>query len=125
MIAAVATRKCRDVDMLAAKSVKSAKLAVGTDLSSASEMNTAHNKALTLVLDKQAPVRKKMVTIRASQPWFSDETHMAKRAAVRRWSIIGLTVNKEVYLNARTFRNGLLDPKHLTTTTNSLRLVEL
>jgi len=108
----VTTRKCRDVDMSAVKADISAKLSVDANVSSASELTTVYNETLTSVLDKHAPVRKKMVTIRASQPWFADEIHKAKRAkraAERRWRNTGLTVHKEIYLNARTHYNGLLD----------------
>ena len=95
---AVTTRKCRDINMSAVKSDISAKLSVDADLSSASEPSNIYNEALTSVLDKHAPGSRMMVTIRASQPWFSDEIDVAKRAkhdAERRWRNIGLTIHKE------------------------------
>ena len=108
----VTTRKCRDVDMSAIKSDLSAKLSLVVKVSSTPELTTIYNKTLTSVLDKHAPAKKKMVTIRASQPWFSDQIHKAKRdkrAAERRWRNTALTVHKEIYLNARTHYNCLLD----------------
>ena len=68
-----------------------------------------------------------IVAIRASQPQFSEEIHIAKHAAARQWRNTGLTVHKEIYLNARTHYNGLLDAakKHPTTITKSLGLADI
>ena len=108
-----AVQDVSNVDISAVKSDISAKLSVDGDLSSASELTNIYNEALAIVLDKHTPpVRKMMVITRASQSWFRDDidiAKLAKRAAERRRRNSGLTVHKEICLNARTRCNGLLD----------------
>ena len=51
---------------------------------SVEDLTNHYNSALTTVLDKHAPARVKMVTIRPKQPWFSDDLYGAKCEKVRR-----------------------------------------
>ena len=82
---------------------------------SVEDLTNHYNSALTTVLDKHAPARVKMVTIRPKQPWFSDDLYGSKcekRKWERKWRDTNLTVHYDLFKTARTkFNNMLLQAK--------------
>ena len=82
---------------------------------SVEDLTNHYNSALTKVLDKHAPARVKMETIRPKQPWFSDDLYGAKREKrkwERKWRDTNLTVHYDLFKTARTkFNNMLLQAK--------------
>ena len=108
----VTTRKLRSVDITRVKSDISEKVVAASDEQSTAALTDRHNQLLSAILENHAPARKKTVTIRRKQPWFSDELYTAKcnkRIAERTWRRTGLTVHKEIYHNSRTCYNNMLD----------------
>ena len=82
---------------------------------SVEDLTNHYNSALTTVLDKHAPARVKMVTIRPKQPWFSDDLSRAKcekRKWEWKWTDTNLAVHYDLFKTARTkFNNMLLQAK--------------
>ena len=59
-----------------------------------------YNTTLTSLLNDHAPIRKKAVTLRPANPWFTPEIQMEKvtrRRLERRWRKTRLTVDRELY----------------------------
>jgi len=68
------------------------------------ELADAYN-AMSEVLDKHAPVKKKTVTIHPVAPWYNDDIGAAKkerRHAERVWRTSGLTVHEQIYHDAKS-----------------------
>ena len=72
---AVSARMCRYIDISAVKSDMSVKSLSAVDLSSACELTPLYNNTLASVLDRRAAAQKTILTIGASQPWFSDQVY--------------------------------------------------
>jgi hypothetical protein len=65
---------------------------------------TQYNTGLVCELEKNAPLLKKLVTIRPDNPWETDEIRDARRFSrkmERRWRSRGLVIDKECYLSSR------------------------
>ena len=91
----VNTRKLRGVDQVTISEDISA-ISISDD-DDVSVLTDHYHRSLSTILDKHAPVRTKMVSIRPSQPWFTDELHAAKlekRKCERKWRKTGLTIHK-------------------------------
>ena len=60
-----------------------------------------YDNILKSLLESHAPVQKKVVTLRASSPWFTDEIDklkVMKRRLERRWRANKLPVDREKYV---------------------------
>ncbi|EFX76829.1 hypothetical protein DAPPUDRAFT_322065 [Daphnia pulex] len=58
-----------------------------------------YNTGFTEVLDKHAPLQKKVFTIRPDNPWKNEDIALTRkkvRRLKRRWRTTGLTINKEI-----------------------------
>ena len=63
-----------------------------------------YNTSIAHVLEKHAPLIKKIVTIRSDNPWLTDEIRLARRRArklERRWRLRGLEFDKEELMISR------------------------
>ena len=61
-----------------------------------------YNTVLSELLDKHAPLKKRMITLRPAAPWYTDAIRTEKRKRrklERRWRASGLTVHRELYVN--------------------------
>ena len=61
-----------------------------------------YNTVLSELLEKHAPLKKHMVTLRPAALWYTDAIRTEKRKRrklERRWRASGLTVHREVYVN--------------------------
>jgi hypothetical protein len=70
-----------------------------------------YNNTLSNLLDKHAPLKTKVITIRPITPWYSDEIHAAKaerRKCEARWRESGLTVHRQIYKEARNKVTSLI-----------------
>jgi len=70
-----------------------------------------YNSTLSEILEKHAPIKKRMVTIHPDAPWIDDEIKQKKREkrkAERNWRRTGLTVHKEIYIDERKHLNILI-----------------
>jgi hypothetical protein len=70
-----------------------------------------YNRTLSELIDKHAPLRKRVVTIRPVSLWYNQEIHAAKinrRKCEARWRKTGLTVHYEMYKEARNLVTGLI-----------------
>jgi len=75
-------------------------------------LTDTYNHSLTRILDNHAPARQKTITIRPSQPWFSDGLHQAKcvkRKSERRWRRTQLTIHKEIFKEDMNTYNNMLE----------------
>jgi hypothetical protein len=105
----ITTRKRRSVDLEIVKRHIAA-LAVPSDQDTS--IVDYYNQSLTQILDHHAPEKTKTVTLHPSQPWFTDELHQAKverRKAERTWRRTRLTVHMEIFREAKTRYNTMLD----------------
>ena len=63
------------------------------------EYVSRYNSALSVVLDKHAPLITRSITPRPNSPWYNENLHSLKRAkhaAERKWRKSGLTVHKQI-----------------------------
>jgi hypothetical protein len=70
-----------------------------------------YNKTLSNLLDKHAPLKTRVITIRPITPWYCNEIHAAKaerRKCEARWRESGLTVHREIYKVARNKVTSLI-----------------
>ena len=59
-----------------------------------------YESQLSTILDKHAPVKTRVVTVRPSSPWYTDGIKAEKvkrRKLERRWRKTKLTVNHEIF----------------------------
>ena len=106
----VTTRKMRDINMADIQQELES-LAIPSD-HDVVILTDHYNQSLTSILDHHAPAREKTITIRPSQPWFSDDIHRAKcekRKLERRWRRTRLTIHKEMYCKSVVAYNKMLD----------------
>ena len=89
-----------------------------------------YNSVLSSLLDKHAPLRKCVVTLRPAAPWYTDYINGEKRERrrlERRWRDSGLTVDRETYVhqckavNERIFLSKMKYTLVLSRTTNQIR----
>ena len=70
-----------------------------------------YNTGLTEVLDKHAPLQKRVFTIRPDNPW-NNQTIALTRKKVRRleirWKTAGLTIDREILHHALVELRGLI-----------------
>ena len=113
------TRKLRSVDQEAFRKDVSTVDIPSADVSLSDVCHT-YDSSLRRVLDDHAPAKKRLVTIRPSHKWFSDELYNAKRVkrkAERTWQRTKLEVHKEIFLKSKCHYNQLLrntKAKHFT-----------
>jgi hypothetical protein len=72
---------------------------------------TQYNTGLVCVLERHAPLLKKLVTIRPDNPWETEEIRDARRFArkmERRWRSRGLVIDKECLLSSRDHLKQLI-----------------
>jgi hypothetical protein len=68
------------------------------------ELAGTYNSVLGEILDKHAPLKKKVVTIHPTAPWYKEDIMNAKkerRHAEKKWRETGLCVHREIYCEAR------------------------
>ena len=61
-----------------------------------------YNTVLSELLEKHAPLKKRMITLRPAAPWYTDAIRTEKRKRrklERRWRASGLTVHRELYVD--------------------------
>jgi hypothetical protein len=64
------------------------------------ELVATYNTELSLVIEKHAPLRTKIITIRPTCPWYTEELHEAKhlrRKLERKWRVTRLTIDHDIY----------------------------
>ena len=101
----VPVRKLRKLNVSSFKEdIKQSDL--GTDLEgNISSLTDQYNHVLSSLLDKHAPAKTKLVTVRPSHPWYSDELYAAKRErrrCERVWRRTGLTIHYQLLRAATT-----------------------
>ena len=60
-----------------------------------------YNSILTGLLDKHAPVKKRVLNLRPNAAWYSDDIKQEKakrRKLERRWRATGLTIDRQIYI---------------------------
>ena len=70
-----------------------------------------YNKTMLSVLDKHAPLKKRMITIHPDAPWIDDgikEQKREKRKAERKWRKTNLTVHREIYTEQRNKLSAMI-----------------
>ena len=86
-------------------------------LSSSSEKTVvsatqAYNKVLSELLDKHAPKKSKMITVRPDKPWHNNDIRDAKKERRRReqqWRETGLEVHREMFKSQRNLVNEMCE----------------
>ena len=80
-------------------------------LTDVDEIVDTYSHVLTSLIDKHAPMRTKLITLRPSCPWYNQELHDAKhlrRKLERRWRKSRLTIDHEIYRTQCSLVNKLL-----------------
>jgi hypothetical protein len=70
-----------------------------------------YNSTITNLIDKHAPIKKGIVTIRPVTPWYNEAIHAARverRKCEARWRSSGLTVHREIYKDSRNQVTSLI-----------------
>ena len=102
-------RKMRDIDAdVFCQDIRRHNL---TAFSNITECIEAYDKCLRTLLDKHAPLKTRVVTIRPNSPWYDDELQEAKHERRRRertWRQSGLASDRERYKVQRNHVNQLL-----------------
>ena len=79
------------------------------------ELVERYDATLIVVLDNHAPVKKRIITLRPSNPWITDEIQRLKkerRRLERRWRKTKLTVDREIYIQqCKTVHLAIRDAK--------------
>ena len=76
-----------------------------------SELVDLYNKELSALLEQRAPLRKKIVTLRPTAPWYSEEIRKEKskrRKLECRWRRTRLTIDREIYVQQCNTVNTLI-----------------
>ena len=71
-----------------------------------------YNAVLSDLLDKHAPLKERVFTVRQDAPWYSSEIADAKRAcrkAERKFRNTSLTIHKQIFQDAQQYVNSLID----------------
>ena len=75
------------------------------------DINT-YNQVLASTLDKHAPERTRIITLRPHAPWYNDqlrESKQERRRREHRWRMTGLDTDKEAYKEQRDTYNRILN----------------
>ena len=67
-----------------------------------------YNQSICAILDKHAPVKTRTITIKPAAPWYTNAVDMArkeKRQCERKWRATGLTIHRQLFINARNVQN--------------------
>ena len=96
-------RKLRSIDKLALNNdiLKSRLMATENQSLHPSELVDLYNIELTAILERHAPLKKRIVTIRPAAPWYSDDIQLEKskrRKLERKWRTSRLEIDKQIYL---------------------------
>ena len=70
-----------------------------------------YNSTMLDILDRHAPIKKRIVSIHPDAPWMNDDIKQKKREkrkAERMWRNTGLTVHMEIYIHERKCLNSLI-----------------
>ena len=103
----VTSRKLKDIDIASFKLDAAAKLSQLKD----NDLLINYNTCLRKLLDSYAPLCTRTVTDRPSAPWMSDDIKAAKllrRRAEREYKRTGLTVHRQVYVQAKNKVNRMV-----------------
>ena len=76
-----------------------------------SELVDLYNKELSALLEQHAPLKKKIVTLRPTTPWYSEEIRKEKskrRKLECRWRRTRLTIDREIYVQQCNTVNTLI-----------------
>jgi len=79
----------------------------------------AYKEVLSSTLDKHAPVRTRIITLRPHAPWYNDQLRASKQERRRlehRWRMTGFDTDKEAYKEQRDMYNRLLNETKTHTT---------
>ena len=106
-------RKLRSIDRLALHDdILKSRLMTTDRLSlSASELVVLYNSELSTILERLAPLKKRIVTLRPAAPWYSDDIRKAKsirRKLERKWRSTRLTIDREIYVRQCDTVNPLI-----------------
>jgi hypothetical protein len=107
----ITSRKYKSLDHEALKKDIESSVLITSPASDVCAAVEQYNDTLSSLLDQHAPLFTKTVVPRIQQPWFSDSLHQLKRdrrKAERRWIKSGLTVDFEIFKNARNEYNVAL-----------------
>ena len=104
-------RKLRALDVVSFAADVSNALERKRDSNHFADVN-AYNEVLSSTLDKHAPVRTRIITLRPHAPWYHDQLRASKQERRRlehRWRMTGLDTDKEAYKEQRDIYNRLLN----------------
>ena len=76
-----------------------------------SELVDLYNKELSALLEQHAPLKKKIVTLRPTAPWYSEEIRIEKskrRKLECHWRRTRLTIDREIYVQQCNTVNTLI-----------------
>ena len=82
-----------------------------------------YNTCLSAILDKHAPLKKKVISIRQKVPWYDDKISAAraeKKNAEHKWRQTGLTVNWEIYKQKRNILLACIEQSKKTYLTSMI-----
>ena len=109
----VSFRKLKSINIDIFKTdISSSDLLTGClQLTDVDEIVNTYSHVLTSLIDKHAPMRTKLITLRPSCPWYNQELHDAKHLRPkleRRWRKSRLTIDHEIYRTQCSLVNKLL-----------------
>ena len=106
----ITTRKLRAIDMAAFTADVSSQFDLFDD-SDPSVAADVYSSTLNSLLDKHAPLKQRNITVRASNPWFTEDVYSAKRNKRRaeyQWRRTKLHVHRQIFLEAKLLYNTKL-----------------
>lgn len=81
----------------------------------ADKLVNKYNNTLSTILDKHAPIKERVITLRPVSPWYTEEIRKLKaerRKLERRWRMTKLTVDKEIYIqHCKSINNAIRKAK--------------
>ena len=86
-------------------------LLTNTNPMTISELVDLYTKELSALLEQHAPLKKKIVTLRPTAPWYSEEIRKEKskrRKLECRWRKTQLTIDREIYVQQCNTVNALI-----------------
>ena len=115
----VSFRKIRSISIESFKTdiQTSQTLADALNCTDLDELTNVYMDELSALVEKHAPLRTKTITLRSSNPWFTEELHDAKhlkRKLERQWRTTKLTIHHEIYRNQCALTNKLLKQARLS-----------
>lgn len=85
---------------------------------SVTDLSDLYDSSLSSILEKHAPLKKKIVTVRPVSPWFTDEIHqlkLKKRRLERRWRRSKLQADRDLYVKCCQQLNTALTDSKMST----------